>query len=132
MVKPLKKRQIKNPPTYGAMKPNALFPDETTAVVRAVRFMQPVACARCGKMRRRHWTMLVPFHAIDMQKLAPLEEIDPASGPLFPPLTAVCGDHPIAPEGLVMQQMAEGLRYFFELTCRRRLAGRTAEQKAKA
>ena len=75
-------------------KPNPLFSEAQRASVRALRFNRFVACAECGKKSRSMWTMLCEFHALTLGSLPiPVNE----SGKVHPPLTAVCGDHPLCP-----------------------------------
>lgn len=75
-------------------KPNTLWPDAMRQVVRFLRFSAAVPCAECGKKRKTHWTMLVPFAAHTMPTHAfVLEE----SGKVHEPLLPVCRAHPLKP-----------------------------------
>lgn len=78
-------------------KPNPLFTENQRRMVRFLRFNQYVPCAHCGKKVRVHWTMLCDFRSVDMSRA--LFTIDAQrDGKPFPPLTPVCGDHPLAPD----------------------------------
>lgn len=69
-------------------KPNKLFDEFTHFITRFLTFSKPVACAHCGKKRKRHWTHLVFFHVMeeDFMVLRKSEKE-------YPPLTPVCSDH---------------------------------------
>lgn len=74
-------------------KPNKLFTEEQRQCVRFLRFNRRVQCAECGSKRCRVlWTMLCEFKALTMGTLIAIE-----SKRIHPPLTPVCGEHPIAP-----------------------------------
>jgi hypothetical protein len=86
----MKKKQKKqtNPPRYFTAKEHKMFPPELTALMRFIRYKHPVKCLACGKLSRKHWTMLCPFHAIDFKK---------PWASRFATLDSVCEDHPLAP-----------------------------------
>jgi hypothetical protein len=75
-------------------KSNPMFTEELRGVVRFLWFNQTIPCEECGKRRKVMWTMLCDFYAHSLNA--------PGSGLLetgkkHAPLTAVCGDHPLAP-----------------------------------
>jgi hypothetical protein len=76
-------------------KPNKMFSEQERASVRFLRYNQHVPCAACGKKLRIHWTMLCQFKAGDMGKAQFEMQFYPQG---FPPLTPVCGDHPLRPD----------------------------------
>lgn len=71
--------------------PNRSFSEEVRAAVRFLRFSRPVKCPMCKRKVRLHWTMLCEFTALRTDSIVATK-----SEP-FPPLAAVCGDHPLAP-----------------------------------
>jgi len=74
---------------------NPMFEEWQHAITKFLIYTKPVACAHCGKKRKRHWTQLRFFSATDMEpgkfKLEPGETV-------YPPLTPVCADHLLLPE----------------------------------
>lgn len=74
-------------------KPNPMFTAAQRALIRFLHYNLPVKCAECGKSRKRHWTMLCAFQALDMGMLIPKR-----SGKVHLPLTPVCGKHLLAAE----------------------------------
>lgn len=78
-------------------KPNKMFTENQRRMVRFLRFNQYLPCAHCGKKVRVHWTMLCAFRSIDMRG-AMFSINAQRDGKPFPPLTPVCGDHPLAPD----------------------------------
>lgn len=81
-------------------KDNPGFPQWMTDGMRFLHFNQAVECAACKKKGKRMWTMLCPFktanfgagiHVLPMFKDAQGNDI------IFPPLTAVCDEHPLHP-----------------------------------
>lgn len=78
-------------------KPNPMFSEEQRQIIRFLCYNQHVACAHCGKKKRTLWTMLCAFRSIDTS--AARFTIDAQrDGKPFPPLTGVCGNHPMAPD----------------------------------
>lgn len=121
---------MKNTPSYFEAKPNPLFTDEQTALVRFIKFQQPVACAHCNRKRKAHWTSLVPFRAIDMDGPGQKNPfvLNTKEGPLLSPLTPVCHKHILAEDTETMEQMILALRVFFNLTYRRLVLARAAKR----
>ena len=76
-------------------KPNKLFSEEQTALVRFLRYSQPVACAECGKRSKHRWTVLYSFKALDLAAIVPTE-----SDKTHPPLTPVCRSHLLKPAAM--------------------------------
>lgn len=75
-------------------KPNTMFTDEQTAMVRFLRYTQAVPCAECGKRSKHHWTVLYAFKATRMVPgMFTLQE----SEQVHLPLTPVCRNHPLVP-----------------------------------
>jgi hypothetical protein len=76
---------------YYEAKDNPMFPPEITMLIRFVRPEKAVKCAICGKMRKRLWTMLVPFRGQVMNQFAmtPSDELEA--------LIPICDDHPMIP-----------------------------------
>ena len=79
-------------------RPNPLFTEQQRALVRFLRFYElgkpaRVACAHCGKKKTILWTQLCSFRVADDigLVLAKGEKV-------YPPLTAVCQAHILAPE----------------------------------
>jgi hypothetical protein len=79
-------------PAYFEAKPNKMFPQQLTDLLRFVKYPEPVACAVCGKKRKNHWTMLVKFrpHTEGFVTTIPSENI---YGPYMP----VCRQHFLSP-----------------------------------
>jgi hypothetical protein len=75
-------------------KPNSMFTEEQRATVRFLRFNRRVRCAECGKRLKVMWTMVCEFYAYDFNAPGPVM-LEPEKK--HAPLTAVCGDHPLAP-----------------------------------
>lgn len=73
-------------------KPNKLFSEEQRAAVRFLRYNQTLPCEECGRRRKVMWTMLCEFYAHSMGQFSVTK-----SGKKHTPLTAVCGDHLLAP-----------------------------------
>lgn len=73
-------------------KPNKLFTEAQRQTVRFLRYNRAIPCAECNKKRRVMWTMICTFTAKNMGLLALTD-----SGKEHPPLTPVCGAHPLAP-----------------------------------
>ena len=46
--------------------PNKMWSPQITALIRVALAEDPIACAQCGKLKRKLWTMLAPFHAMTM------------------------------------------------------------------
>jgi len=78
-------------------KPNQMFSEAMTQVVRFLRYTQAVPCAECGKRSRYHWTMLVSFQA---QRLQPGMFTLAVSEQVHLPCAPVCRDHLLAPAAL--------------------------------
>lgn len=78
--------------TIGEPKENPLFTEFQHAVTRFMTYDKPVACAHCGKKRKRHWTQLVFFHVMEMAVFTLIK-----SDNEYPPLTPVCDDHILSP-----------------------------------
>ena len=77
----------------GEAKPNPMFTEEQRATVRFLTYNKSVRCAECGKRTKYHWTALYEFEAVSLgEPLVPVR-----SGLVHPPLTPVCGNHPISP-----------------------------------
>lgn len=118
-----------NKPTYRVAKPNPMFTDEQMVLVRFVKFKQPVECAHCKKRRKNHWTSLIPFRAVTFESSFAL---DTQSGPLLPGLTPVCGDHLLADDPVIMDEMHTSFRYYFNVTYARLAREHAAKQKKGA
>lgn len=76
-------------------KPNKMFTAEQTAAVRFLHYSHLVECAECGKRCKYHWTSLFSFQAMDFK--SSIFVLRSSSGKVHPPLTPVCGSHPMAP-----------------------------------
>lgn len=76
-----------------APKENKMFSQVQHAITRFLKFIKPVKCAHCGKMKKNHWTQLVFFRVMDSSRFTLV-----ASDALLPPLTPVCTDHILKPE----------------------------------
>lgn len=74
-------------------KPNKMFTEDMRQLIRFLHYTKAVACAECGKKKKRHWTMLCSFQATSMGAF-----VLTRSGKVHRPLTPVCGAHPLAPE----------------------------------
>ena len=85
---------VRPPCTYYEAKENQMFSPELTALIRFVRYESKTPCALCGKLRKRHWTMLVPFGACDFAKSFLILK---ASEQTFVAGTPVCEVHPMEP-----------------------------------
>lgn len=81
-----------NEPSYFEARPNHMFPPQLTALIRFVRPAEPQACAHCGKKRKKHWTMLVPFHVAE-----PVGFVVTKSETELPALSPVCTGHMMSP-----------------------------------
>lgn len=77
---------------YYEAKPNPLFTETQRAMIRFARYVSPTPCPFCGKLTRKHWTMLVPFGAVDVEKSFLVAE---PSKETFSAGTPVCEDHPL-------------------------------------
>ena len=77
-------------------KPNKLFTEKQRAWIRFLRYSRWIRCVVCGKKRKVMWTMLHEFMAITMDTAIGVIGEKDRKGP-YPPLTPVCGDHPIGP-----------------------------------
>lgn len=117
-----------NKPTYRVAKPNPMFTDEQMVLIRFVKFKEPVECAHCKKKRKNHWTSLIPFRAVTFGDTHLV--LDTKSGPLLPGLTPVCGDHLLADDKTIMDEMHTSFRYYFNVTYNR-LAKEHAAAKSK-
>lgn len=73
-------------------KPNKMFTENQRRAVRFLRYSRKVPCVECGKKIKVAWTMLCEFEAHTMGASAFND-----SGKVHPPLTPVCGDHPLSP-----------------------------------
>lgn len=71
------------------------FSEDQRQMVRFLHYSHPVECAECGRRSRYHWTSLFSFQAMDMK--GSFMVLRSASGKVHPPLTPVCGAHPMAP-----------------------------------
>lgn len=89
---------------YYKAQDNPMFPPQITMLIRFARPVKAVACALCGKKRKKMWTMLVPFRA---QSMAPFALI---AGDELPALTLVCEDHPLAPLFIELALAIDGPR----------------------
>lgn len=87
-----KNDRLANVVWIGTAKPNKMFPDWLTELVRFLRYTEPVACAHCGKMRKKHWTCLAAFHACEAGQFSIIK-----SKVILPPLAPICGNHPFYP-----------------------------------
>lgn len=76
-------------------KPNKMFSEAMTLMVRFLVYNQPIPCAACGKKRKVMWTMRCQFKAGDLEHSLVVLKDYPQS---FAPLTPVCDDHPIGPD----------------------------------
>ena len=72
-------------------RPNKLFTEDERAMVRFLRYNQPVACSECGRRSKTHWTVLYSFEAHSMGFLVPKR-----SGKVHRPLDPVCRGHILA------------------------------------
>jgi len=88
----MSKKQILQVQIYEA-KPNKMFTEAQRSFVRFLTYNQTIKCARCGKKKKRMWTMLCQFRA-NIFSAIPTE----AAGMSFAPLTPVCIDHPLEPD----------------------------------
>jgi len=70
-------------------RPNKLFSEEQRQSVRFLIYNKRQPCAECGRKVKRMWTMLCQFRATNM--------IGDNGKQLYPPLTPVCGEHPLSP-----------------------------------
>lgn len=75
-------------------KPNKLFSEEQRATVRFLHYVLPVECAECGRRSKSHWTSTLSFQAMDAKHSFLV--LTSATGKVHPPLTPVCGSHPLA------------------------------------
>jgi hypothetical protein len=73
-------------------KENPLCTEEQRRIVRFLRYNRFVPCAECGKKVRIHLTMLCEFLAMNKNSIL----VAKFTGKVHPPLTPVCGDHPLA------------------------------------
>lgn len=71
-------------------KENSLFTEDERASVRFLIYNQKIACTECGRKVKIMWTMLCQFKAMNMGSLVMTE-----SEKSYPPLTPVCGEHPL-------------------------------------
>ncbi len=81
--------------------PNKMFTPQLTALIRFVLAGAPIACAECGKLTRKLWTMLAPFHATNMLSFTLKRGIERE------PLVLVCADHPLAPAERIIEVLAD-------------------------
>jgi hypothetical protein len=70
-----------------------ILSEQMRKAVRFLRFNQSIPCTECGKKCRLHWTMLCEFVAKRTDKGSFVLQ----DGKIHPPLTPVCGDHPLGP-----------------------------------
>lgn len=83
-----------------------MFDEWQTAITKFLRYTQPVKCAYCGRMSKRHWTQLKFFRiaeGFEMKlpngKVVKCDSFKLKYGKeLFPPLTPVCGKHILSPQ----------------------------------
>lgn len=78
----------------GEAAPNKMFTEEQRQSVRFLHYSHLVECAECGRRSKTHWTSLFSFQAMDMK--GSVMVLRSASGKVHPPLTPVCGSHPMA------------------------------------
>lgn len=76
-------------------KPNKMFTEDQRRRIRFLRYNQSIPCAACGRKSKLHWTALYQFKAGDMDSSFLVLKMHAKS---FPPLTPVCGKHPLAPD----------------------------------
>lgn len=76
-------------------KPNPMFSEQQRQGIRFLRYNKWIPCAACGKKVKVHWTALYQFKAGNMKSGQFVLQYYPQS---FPPLTPVCGDHPLRPD----------------------------------
>lgn len=97
MPKPKPKaRRVGAEPEYFPPKPNPMFPDWLTAMLSFVRYPEPVACAHCGRKKKRGlWTLCVPFNVAGEPEQTHL--VLRFSPKVYPRLTPVCDDHFLRP-----------------------------------
>lgn len=74
-------------------KPNKMFTEEQRQGYRFLRYSRFIECAECGKKRKVMWTMLCEFEAYTMES----NGMSVINGKVHPPLTPVCGEHPLGP-----------------------------------
>lgn len=75
-------------------KPNPMFTEGQRQATRFLRYSHAVPCAECGKKLRLMWTQLFSFRCQNMEEGA----FSLVHGKtIHPPLTPVCGNHPLAP-----------------------------------
>jgi hypothetical protein len=78
-------------------KPNKMFSEAMTRMLRFLIYNQAIPCAACGKKKKAMWTMRCQFTAGDSEHSLFVLKKYPQS---FAPLTPVCDDHPIGPDWL--------------------------------
>lgn len=81
--------------------PNKMWSPQITALIRVALAEDPIACAQCGKLKRKLWTMLAPFHATTMLPFTLERGIERKS------LELVCTDHPLAPAKRIAEVLAD-------------------------
>lgn len=74
--------------------PNPMFPDWLTGLIAFARYPEAVPCALCGRRTRHHWTMKVPFTAVDVK--AGQFQV-PEGKTVFRQGSPVCRDHLMVP-----------------------------------
>lgn len=113
MKKGTAKGAAKDAPKYFTVRENPMFGPEMTAIVRGVELPEKMACACCGKLIKKGWTMVVPFQSAIFGKYVGVMKSEPE---VQAPLTAVCDDHPINPaEHPLYREVIIALRYFAHL-----------------
>jgi len=81
--------------------PNKMFTPQLTALIRFALAEAPIACVECGKLTRKLWTMLAPFHATNQMSFVLKRGIERE------PLALVCADHPLAPAERIAEVLAD-------------------------
>jgi hypothetical protein len=74
-------------------KPNPMFTEWQRQATRFLRYSKYVPCAECGKKAKVMWTQLFSFRCMDKGSFI----VAQFTGKIHPPLTPVCGDHPLGP-----------------------------------
>lgn len=78
-------------------RPNPMFPDEVTALLRFAIPTKPIVCAACGRPSKKLWTMLCSFSVARSAGFMLKMGAERAA------LTLVCSEHPLNPTDAVMQ-----------------------------
>lgn len=84
-------------------KPNKMFTEDQRQGILFLRYSRWIPCMECGKKRKVMWTALYEFVAHNLGPFS-LQQ----SGKIHPPLTPVCGDHPIGPPTLSNKEGQHG------------------------